>query len=70
MAHFFHFIACPSYYKVLIFIARGENVPAAVTRPPFLGVFSIASEQVSKLATILYYNILFCVCVCPTLLWV
>lgn len=29
------------------FVARAEDVPSAVIKPPFLGVFSIASEQVS-----------------------
>lgn len=33
-------------YVVFFLLARTEEVPSAVTRPPFLGVFSIASEQV------------------------
>ncbi|XP_064406321.1 ragulator complex protein LAMTOR3-A-like [Halichondria panicea] len=34
---------------VILIEARSGNVPSAALKPPFLGVFSIASEQASKL---------------------
>ena len=40
---------CRTQYivTVLMLVAHSADVPMVATKPPFLGIFSIASEQVS-----------------------